>query len=64
MAWLENPSQTNGDNLNDVRYVKLVELSETKREYLKDRINDLETNSKKINIRDLYRCLNEFKQGY
>jgi hypothetical protein len=35
-----------------------------KREYLKDRINELATNSKNKNIRDLYRGINEFKRGY
>jgi hypothetical protein len=31
---------------------------------LKDKINDLESNSKNKNIRDLHRGLNEFKKGY
>jgi chemotaxis methyl-accepting protein methylase len=35
-----------------------------KREYLRDRINELESNSKIKNIRDLYRGINEFKKGY
>jgi hypothetical protein len=35
-----------------------------KREYLKNKINELETNSKKKNIRHLYRGINEFKKGY
>jgi hypothetical protein len=35
-----------------------------KREYLKDEINELARNSKKKNIRDLYRGINEFKRGY
>jgi hypothetical protein len=34
------------------------------REYLKGKINELETNSKNKNIRDLYRGINEFKRGY
>jgi prefoldin subunit 5 len=34
-----------------------------KREYLKDRINELETNSKNKNIRELYRGINEFKRA-
>jgi hypothetical protein len=33
-------------------------------EYLKDKINELESNSKNKNIRDLYRCINEFKNSY
>jgi hypothetical protein len=35
-----------------------------KRGYLKGKINQLETNSKNMNIRDLYRVINEFKKGY
>jgi hypothetical protein len=31
---------------------------------LKGKINDLETNNKNKNIRDLYRGINEFKKGY
>jgi hypothetical protein len=34
-----------------------------KREYLKDKINGLESNSKNRNIRDPYRGINEFKKG-
>jgi hypothetical protein len=34
------------------------------REYLKDKINELATNSKTKNIRDLYRGIHEFKKGY
>jgi hypothetical protein len=35
-----------------------------KREYLKDKINELATNSKNKNIKALYRGINEFKRGY
>ena len=44
--------------------MKLADISGTKKdEYLKAKINELETNSK-INIRDLYRGVNDFKKGY
>jgi prefoldin subunit 5 len=33
-------------------------------EYMKDRINELESNSKNKNIRDLYRGINECKKSY
>jgi hypothetical protein len=33
-----------------------------KRKYLKGRINEIETNKEKKNIRDLYRGINEFKK--
>jgi hypothetical protein len=32
--------------------------------YLKDKINELESNSKNKNIRDLYRGTKKFKKGY
>jgi hypothetical protein len=35
-----------------------------KKEYLKDKINELATSSKNQNIRDLYRGINTFKRGY
>jgi hypothetical protein len=35
-----------------------------KRENLKGKINELETNNTNKNIRDLYRGINEFKKGY
>jgi hypothetical protein len=31
---------------------------------LKDKINELESNSKNKNVRDLYRSINEFRKGY
>jgi hypothetical protein len=33
-------------------------------EYLKDKINELATNSKNKNNRDLHSGINEFKRGY
>jgi hypothetical protein len=45
--------------------VKLVELWALKRgEYLKDKINELQTNNKNKYIRDLYRSINEFAKDY
>jgi tRNA nucleotidyltransferase/poly(A) polymerase len=34
-----------------------------KREYLKDKINELAMNRKNKNIRDLYRGINDFRKG-
>jgi hypothetical protein len=39
--------------------VKPVDISAIKREYLKDKINELVMNSKNKNIRDLYRGIHE-----
>jgi hypothetical protein len=51
-------------NLRDVRREASRHFRKNKREYLKDRINELEPNSKNKSIRDLYRGVNEFKKGY
>jgi predicted GTPase len=43
---------------------KLTDTSGTrKREYLKDKINKFESNSKPQNIRDMHRAINAFKNG-
>jgi len=45
--------------------VKFENTSETKKkEYLKDEIEELESNSKIKNIRDLYRGISDFTKGY
>jgi hypothetical protein len=45
--------------------MKPVELFRNKkREYLREKVNELETNSKNKTIRDLYGNINEFKKGY
>jgi hypothetical protein len=61
---LQNPSQINGDNLQNLRHETNRTFRKKKREYLKGKINELETNNKNKNIRDLYRGINEFKKGY
>jgi hypothetical protein len=43
--------------------MKPVGISGIKREYLKDKINELGKNSKNKNIRDLYKGINSFKGG-
>jgi hypothetical protein len=52
------------DNLSEVRREASRHVRNKKREYLKDRINELESNSKNKNIRDLYGVIYEFKKGY
>jgi hypothetical protein len=53
----------NKPNLNSVRCEISRHFRKRKMECLKDKINELATNSKK-NIRDLYRGINRFKRGY
>jgi hypothetical protein len=54
LQWLQDPSEVNGD-VNNVRREASRYFRNKKREYLKDKINDLAMNSKTMNIRDLYR---------
>jgi hypothetical protein len=46
LQWLQNQSEINGDNLNNVRREASRYFKNTKREYLKDKINELATSSK------------------
>jgi hypothetical protein len=61
---LQNPSQSNVNNLNNVRREASRHFRNKNKEYLKAKINELKTNSKNKNIRDLYRGINDFKKGY
>jgi hypothetical protein len=54
----------NEDNLNDVRREASRHFRNKKREYLKDKINELESSNKNKNMRDLYRGINKFKKDY
>jgi hypothetical protein len=64
LQWLQDRSEINGDNLNNVIRKESRNFRNNKREYLIDKINELATNSKNKNIRDLYRGMNVFKRGY
>jgi hypothetical protein len=61
---LQDPSEANEDNQSDVRRETSRQLRNKKREHMKDKINELESNRKNKNIRGLYRGINEFKKGY
>jgi hypothetical protein len=54
LQWLQDPSEINGDNLNNVRLEASRYFRNKKREYLRDKIIELATNNKNKNIRDLY----------
>jgi hypothetical protein len=53
LQWLQNPSQTNGDNMNNI-CMKLAKLSGTGGSN-KDKMHELETNSKNKTIKNLKR---------
>jgi hypothetical protein len=61
---LEDPNQSNVDNLNNVRREPGRHFRNNKKTYIKAEIDELQINSKTENIRDLYRGLNHFKNGY
>jgi hypothetical protein len=64
LQWLQDPSEIKGDNLNNKRRETSRQLTNKKRKYLRDKIDELATNSKNKNSRDLYRGINYFKKGY
>jgi hypothetical protein len=64
LQWTQDPSQSNVDKLNKVRRDASRHFRNKKKAYLKAKIEELETNSKINNIRDLYRGINAFKKGY
>ena len=64
MQWVQCPIQSNVDNLNTVSHDVSRHFRNKKKAYLTAKIEELETNSKIKNIRDLYRGNNDFKKEY
>ena len=64
LLWITNPDEENKNNYHSVRQETTRRLRNKKKAYLKNRINELEENSKDKNIRDLYKGIREFKRGY
>jgi len=64
MQWLQDPNQSNVYNLNNVRCEDRRYFWNKKKEFLKAKIDELETNSKIKNIRDLHRRISDFNKGY
>jgi len=64
MWWVQDPSQSNVDNLNNVRREASRHFRNEMKEYLTAKMEELETNSKIKNISDLYRGIYEFSKGY
>jgi hypothetical protein len=61
---LQDSSIVNEDHLRNIRRDASRRFMNKKREYLKDKITDIELNSQNKNIRDLYWGITEFKKGY
>jgi hypothetical protein len=51
LQWLQDPSEINGDNLNNIRHKASRQAG--KRDYLKEKVDKLAMNSKHKNIREL-----------
>jgi hypothetical protein len=64
MQWLQGPNQSTVDNVDYVRHEASRHFRNKKEEYMKVKIDELETNIKITNVRDLYRDITDFKKGY
>jgi hypothetical protein len=58
LQWLQDPTNINVDNLNNISREARRHFRNKKRDYLKEKINELATNSKKKYLRDLYTGIN------
>jgi hypothetical protein len=58
VKFLQNPSQMNGESMDNVTHEASRTFITRKMEYLKNKINELETNSKDRNTRHMYRGTN------
>jgi hypothetical protein len=61
LQWLQDLSEVNEDNFNNVRLEASRYFRNKKRGYLKNKINELVLNSKNKKIRQLYSGINAFK---
>ena len=64
IQWIEDPRQSNVDNLNKVRREVSRHFRNKKKAYLRAKTEELETNNKIQNMSDLYRGISDFKKGY
>jgi len=64
MQWVQDPSQSIVDNRNNIRLEASRHFRNKKKECLKAKIEELETNSRIKNIMDLCKGISDFKKGY
>jgi len=64
LPWIQGPSQSNVDILNNVRREVSRRFKDKIKAYMRAKIEEIETNSKIKNIRDLYGGINYIKKGY
>jgi hypothetical protein len=63
MQWVQNPIQSNVCNLNNVRHKAGRLFKSKEKTYWKFKFDELETNSTLKNIRDMCKCINDFRIG-
>jgi len=63
MQWTQDPNQSNVNILNNVRRKVSRHFRNKKKAYQRDKIEELETNSKIQNIRDLYGASMTLRRG-
>ena len=63
MQWIQDPSRSSVDNLNNIRRYASRHFRNKKKAYLKVKIGEIETNSKINKVRDLYRGINGSRRG-
>jgi hypothetical protein len=64
MQWIQDPTQSNVDNLNNARRDASRYYRIKTKAYLKTKIEERETNSKIKNIKNMYRGINDFRKFY
>jgi hypothetical protein len=63
MQWVQHSNQNSIDDLINVRHEASRHFREKKKEYLKSKINEIDTTSKIKIIGDMYRNKSYFKKG-
>jgi hypothetical protein len=61
MQRLQDPNQNNANNLNNIRWEASRHFRNKKKENLKTKCDELETNIKITDLRDFYRGINGFQ---
>ena len=64
IRWIQDPSRSNVDNLNNIRRDASRQFRNKKEAYMKGKIEKIETSSKIKNVRDLYKDINDFNKDY
>jgi hypothetical protein len=64
LQWFQDPREINGDNLTNVGCETSRYFRNKKREYLKDKINELATNENGDLLADSHNILNRWKNYF